>query len=396
MLSPAQIDDCLARADCVALAEDFGAVLRRSGRRIVGSCPLCGGDRRATRFEVSRETWVCAACCSGGDAIALVRAARNIDFRAAVEFLGGAREIDPQAAERAARARADREARRAADAARYREKERARLWALWRSADRAAPDAHAYLCARGLAAPQPFAARSLPALDYFHGEWTDAQGRAHPRSIHRGPAMLTPFIDAAGRFAGLHITWIDCASAATRFKAQIADPDTGELLPAKKMRGAVKGCALPLTRAPAPARLIMGEGIETTLAARAFLLRAGALRTGDVFWAAGSLFALGGAALGAIAHPDKRHANGHRIGVPGAAPDMAGPFIRPPDGCAEVVLLGDGDSDPFTTALALERGVARYRAMGLAARFVAAAAGQDFGDMWQAAQAAPTGEGARA
>ena len=35
----------------------------------VGSCPVCGGGARASRFEIKGQGWVCAVCEDGGDAI---------------------------------------------------------------------------------------------------------------------------------------------------------------------------------------------------------------------------------------------------------------------------------------------------------------------------------------
>src|SRR5262249_5957830 len=96
--------------------------------------------------------------------------------------------------------------------------------------------------------------------------------------------------------------------------------DTGEALPAKKYRGSKKGGRIDLTgvRSPdcsaqrgnpgttapdfagaqsglrAPARLIIGEGIEKTLAVRLALARTGADLSGTAFWVAGDLGNIGG------------------------------------------------------------------------------------------------------
>jgi len=45
----------------------------------------------------SFDGWVCAACSDGGDVIRLVEKALGLDFKGAVEWLGGIRQIDPQA-----------------------------------------------------------------------------------------------------------------------------------------------------------------------------------------------------------------------------------------------------------------------------------------------------------
>ena len=67
-LSEAQLDELKARNPVADVAGRLGAVLRRSGRSLVGTCPLCGGGRSAQRFECKgADTWVCAVCCDGCD-----------------------------------------------------------------------------------------------------------------------------------------------------------------------------------------------------------------------------------------------------------------------------------------------------------------------------------------
>jgi hypothetical protein len=48
--------------------------------------------------------------------------------------------------------------------------------------------------------------------------------------------------------------------------------------------------------------------------------------------------------------------------VPGPDPDLTLPGIVLPDSVTEVILLGDGDSDPLTTQCALHRAALRFRA----------------------------------
>ena len=52
-----------------------------------------------------------------------------------------------------------------------------------------------------------------------------------------------------------------------------------------------------------------------------------------------------------------------------------------PDSVIELILLGDGDSDPFTTQMALARGAARYARPGLSVRVAMAPQGRDFNDV---------------
>jgi hypothetical protein len=58
-------------------------------------------------------------------------------------------------------------------------------------------------------------------------------------------------------------------------KAQIIHPDTGEVLPAKKVRGSKAGGYIDLGGARAASRMIAGEGIETVAAVHTALKRAG-------------------------------------------------------------------------------------------------------------------------
>jgi len=383
--SDEQVAQALDRVSCVDLAIEFGAVLRQSGRRSIGSCPLCGGSARATRFEAQQDRWVCAVCCRGGDAIGLVRAVTGCGFAEAIERLGGgAGALTGEEAAAAARRRADADARRAREAEARRRGEIERLRALWRgAAGQSDAPARAYLIGRGIDPPEPFGARCVADLPYYDGETAGADGRARPREVWRGPAMLWPMVGPAGDFVGLHLTWLD--PSGPKGKARIVDPETGAPLPAKKMRGAARGAHLRLARCESPRRLILGEGIETTLAARTALARAGALRPGDAFWSAGSLQNLGGPHDGLVAHPEARSPAGRPLRVPGPEPDLSAPGLPIPDEVDEVVLLGDGDSDAFTTRCALQRGVARYRrrrdGTQRRARFVMADAGGDFNDM---------------
>lgn len=64
-----------ARVRIVQLLEDIGrlAEFRVSGRRLIGPCPVHGGDnRRALSIDLQRDLWFCfTRCQSGGDVIDL-------------------------------------------------------------------------------------------------------------------------------------------------------------------------------------------------------------------------------------------------------------------------------------------------------------------------------------
>ena len=389
-LSEAQIADLKDRVDLAALAQDFGARLRRSGAKWVGSCPVCGGGARATRFEIKGEGWVCAVCEDGGDAIRLVRQVSGCDFASAIERLGGPRVLDQEEerklqAQREARARKEK-----AEADAYRERERLACLRIWERGRAPSPQRLGrYWGARGLLLPGTALIREADDVAFFHGEEIDERGRKQPRLLYRGPAQLAAFLDNENRFVGLHLTHLKPDWSG---KAEIVDPDTGEVLPAKKMRGSKKGSHIVLRQPPfaaieaarrdgQPIRLFMGEGIETVAQVGTSLKRAGRLHPLDMFWASGDLGNLGGASLGTIAHPELKTPKGRSQRVPSAEPDLDAPAIRIPAEVTHLCLLGDGDSEPFLTRTTLERGRNRHARPGLAIAIALAPAGEDFNSM---------------
>jgi hypothetical protein len=60
---------------------------------------------------------------------------------------------------------------------------------------------------------------------------------------------------------------------------------------------------------------------------------------------------------------------------------MDGVGLTIPASVKTLVLLGDGDSDPFTTQMAMERARARYARDGLATAIVWAPKDMDFNDI---------------
>jgi hypothetical protein len=191
-----------------------------------------------------------------------------------------------------------------------------------------------------------------------------------------------------GTFGGVHMTWIDPDQPGR--KAAIIDPETGEVLPAKKTRGSIKGGAIRLAGPPDATRMVVGEGIETTLTVMLAERERGEgavfARTG--WWAGVSLGNIGGSAATRIPHPTATRTDKagrvRSVLVPGPDPAMDDPaaFV-PPDTVRELVLLGDGDSDRVTTEACLTRGARRAmrRVPGLVAAIRWAPAGADFNDL---------------
>jgi hypothetical protein len=378
-LTDAQKQDLRARTDMASLARELGADLRRSGGKMIGSCPMCGGGKRATRFAIDRERWVCAVCCDGGDCFALVMKATGCDFRSAVERLGGARALDAEETRRMELRRQLDENMRALRAKAHRLREIHVAKRLWRRAGyRDFRIVERYLAARGCAIPNSAPLRGERNAIFYHGDDIGEGGVSSPRIVFRGPAMLAAIVDNDGAFCGLHTTFLNADASG---KASIVDPETGEELSAKKLRGVKEGGHIALRSCAAPRRLFMGEGIETVLSVATALRDADRLRRGDAFWSAVDLSNLGGPAAASIAHPTLTTPAGRPRRLPGPQPDVDGPAIRIPDSVEELVLLGDGDSERVLTETALERARRRYAREGRVIRCAFAPQGRDFNDL---------------
>lgn len=388
MISDDALDALKARNPVHAVAGEY-VKLRRKGRGYVGPCPICSNDprsRTAQRFECDSDKWMCAVCHGGGDVIKLVRLREGLAFQAAVDRLGGAREEKPtpELAKRAGRRAfkaggpmgevpapyntddalrvawcdgwsAGRKAEQYEIFARKRERDRL-LW-FWDNGKhwRGTPLA-AYFARRELMRPSNAQLRFHPDMPLF------CDGKEiEPLLAHRGPAMLAAIFDAGGQFIGLHTTWLD--PSGPNGKALVHHPLTGEVLPSKKVRGTKAGGFIDLggCAVEAAKRMIAGEGVETVLAAFTALVRAGRDVTGTLLRCSVDLGNLAGKATETLAHPTLKTEAGRPQRVPGPVPDLDSPAMPVPDSVPELVLLGDGDSDPFLTRNALERSRARHR-----------------------------------
>jgi CHC2 zinc finger len=356
--------------------------LRRRGKGFIGPCPICSKAQQSKtdgRFEIKdRDGWVCASCQDGGDVIALVMRVEGCDFKAAVERLGGAREVDQAEVEKRARERAADQEKRERDAHHFRERERGKLYDIWNRALAPAGTAvEHYLALRRLALP-PDANKRLrlvPEMPYFAHGGRDA--------LWRGPVMVAPIVGTDGIFRGLHFTYIDLAER--KGKARIEDPETGEFMPAKKVRGSKAGGFIPLIGKREAFRLVIGEGIETVLSVWHALAPSGRDLGDWAFWSAVDLGNLGGKAAATVAHPALVDARGRARRVPGPEPDLDAPAIALPDSVEDVVLLGDGDSDRLLTEYALRRATSRWTTSRRTIRTAFAPSGHDFNDLLGAA-----------
>jgi hypothetical protein len=389
--TPQDLDDIKARNPLADVAGGY-VKLRRAAGRLVGPCPVCGGKVTSQRFEIFEKDqgWACAACHQGGDIIRLVQLVEGCDFLAAIERLGGRATVDPGAAKKLFEERERKRLAREKTSATYREAERKRLFRTWKGAvrDLAGTPVEAYARGRGLQVPDPcIGLRYLPSAPYWHGETVDSRGNKSPRQIHAGPAMLGAFIRPDGTFGGLHMTWLTASNQDEKInKAEISDPDSGEILNSKKMRGSKSSAHIAIATTIEPPRcLVIGEGIETVLAVWTAHQAAGRTIGDTAFWAAGDLGNLAGRALRTILHPTLRRPNGRAQSVPDRYPDPDDQGLAIPDSVEELILLGDGDSEPLLTECAMERAARRYANEGRKIRIAFAPAGLDFNDLLQGA-----------
>jgi phage/plasmid primase-like uncharacterized protein len=252
MISTArQHDERIERARAVSIEAEIarrGHQLRRQSRELVGPCPRCGGTDRFS-IHVAKKCWNCRVCKPAGitgDVIGLVQWLDRCEFAAAIETLTGevrppARPID-QAVRR-------QQAADPAETLRYAE----RIWNA--SAPIAGTPGAAYLAGRGILlddVPEHGGLRFHPRCPWESGtapcivsRFTDAT-TGEPRGIHR-----RPITGAKPRTLG------PMGSAVIRLWPD-AEVTTG---------------------------LVLGEGVETTLAAATRMTHRGTLLRPA--WAAG-------------------------------------------------------------------------------------------------------------
>lgn len=373
--SPEQVG-WIASAKAASLEETarrLGAQLKRVGSELVGPCPKCGGT---DRFSIApkKGVWNCGhQGGEGGDVISLVQHVNEADFMEAVEFLAGPRpnqeaRIDPEAerelrSEQRDRARADTIDRSAADSS-SRARRREAAAGLWSDGvPILGTKADAYLRARGLVL-QPshaFDLRFVPDLAYHGYRGPDDQDGAELGAF---PAMIAAIRNGTGDLIGVHRTYLD--PERPRKLAPPGDPARNR---AKKILGNAKGGMIRLSR---PSRcLAAGEGIETTLSWFAL-----GLGPDDVAIAAAvSLGNMSGGSLKSLPHPKIA-----KRSIPSGEPDLDNPGMDVGAGVEELILLGDGDSDPFTTRAHLLCASRRFRAAGLMVSVSMAPESKDFND----------------
>lgn len=376
-----EIDDPrLAEAKAMPIAKVMARLeidgLKRAGREMVGPCPRCGGRDRFG-INLQKNLFQCRQCGAKGDQVHLVEFVRGMTFRAALDWLCGPVEgiSDAERAERRKRAE-ENAARQARENEAFRRRAIAEARRIWEEGrppeDTPVRD---YLTRRGierrLFPDFPAAIRFHPARPYMVGEgdgW---------RELHRGPCMLAAIQAPDNRFCGVHQTWIDLAQP--KGKLKLPDPKRpGELLPAKKVHGSKKGGAIRLRPRPFDgARMVMAEGVETTLSALVADPTA-------AIWC--------GVDLGNMAGQRMLGRGRKYAGIPDLTDLEA--FV-PPGWVRDLVFVQDGDSEPRLTRAKLLSGCRRAMARhpGLRARIAPVPEGMDLNDVLMEAMKADPGEG---
>jgi DNA primase len=74
------------------------AGMQRRGRRLVGRCPLHGGDNpRAFVADLSKNLWYCfTGCRAGGDVVELARRLLGLSYPEAARYLASLAENAPK------------------------------------------------------------------------------------------------------------------------------------------------------------------------------------------------------------------------------------------------------------------------------------------------------------
>lgn len=320
-----------------------------------GPCPVCGGTDRFA-IHTKKNTFLCRHCpeVKGSGVIDLVMTTEKVDFTRACEIITGRKAsdpVDPERARRNAEELAAAERKRLADAERYREEAREAGYRIFTEA-KGSPGRGTvsdYLALRGIELSALAIASSdlklwehpdLPFVEHVGGEW---------RTLHRGPAMIGAVQQADGRFGAVHMTWLDLGQEKGKLVLP-PHPDTGKPIPAKKVRGAKKGGAIRLYTPADPRRIVMGEGVETTLTALAHNFEAQ-----TAYWA--------GVDLGNMSGKAAREDGGAGAWLH-AVPDMADlDCFLPPDWCEELIYLCDTDAPEKRTVEKVTRGLLRAQSV---------------------------------
>lgn len=341
--------------------EQCGVSLRRAGGEWIGLSPF--NFEKTPSFTVCdrRGFFHCFSSGQHGDIFDAVQHFKGLGFSEAVRFLGGEQEITPEDRERIQRKRREREEREEAE----RQRTMSRIERIFDNARSIIGTYGADYLERRILTVDPswtFDLRFVERLVYRGFRDEDAD---QTEELGKFPAMLAAIRDVSGAMIGLHRTYLD-----NEKPVKLMPPGDRRRNRSKKILGEVTGGMIRLSEIGP--RLAMGEGIETTRA----WFEMSKSRSGITIASAVSLGNLAGASAGSVKHPDD-----NRKRVPNGEPDEDRPGVILPPHVEEVILLGDGDSDPPMTRQRLRVAGNRFRAQGREVRVHMAPKGKDFNDI---------------
>lgn len=351
------------RTSCLSWAIRKRWKLAAVGIDRAGPCPSCGGTDRFS-IHSAKDIFNCRRCgINGHGVIDLVMATESVDFKRACEIITGRSAAEPIDEAKAERIRLQNEAeaeKRDAIEAQRRQEAIERAGKILKRGfpvrwDDGADPVVTYLRGRGIA----FDIWWHPKLGVIPSHpWVEKQGNVWV-TIYEGPAMIAGIRRPDGSIGAVHQTWLDPSTSSG--KAVLPPTAEGQERAVKKVVGSKKGGAIHLYTPRAlsdwptrdrpigqplrgPRRIVMGEGIETTLTAMAHNFE-----EGTAYWA--------GVDLGNMAGRDARDADGGHLWD---QPDLDDRdcFI-PPDWCEELVYLCDGDDARNHTEEKCIRGLRR-------------------------------------
>lgn len=346
------------QTSCASWAKRKGWKLSNGKVYQTGPCPMpgCGGNDRFN-INVSMNLFKCRQCeISGEGVIKLVMVTEGLGFTEACELITGRRADAPRDPEKEAEIRRQNEAaeaKRQKDAEEYREKARTEGYAIWqaRSRDHRRRLVLEYLRIRGLMTSDLMAVFEFLRLGQHDALALMDKTSAGWVQLTRVPAMLAPIQLADDRFGAVHRTWLDLSQPKGRL--QISHPDTGKPVDTKKSWGVKQGGAIRLYTPANPRRIIMGEGIETTLTPLAHNFE-----PDTAYWA--------GVDVGNMAGKAGYDETGKtRQDVPDLA-DIE--CWQPPVWCEELIYLGETEKSGRNTNDKLTRGLLRAQILRRRAR----------------------------
>jgi hypothetical protein len=380
-----------AEADILNVARSLQPKLRKAGADWNGPCPAGCGKANGDGFIITpaKGVFLCRPSSESGDVIDMVAHARGCSKTEAVEFITG--EAMPEKRQRRkSNGRDDepppwteedggppRDARSADDEERRRRLDKDAVQAVL---DVAAPitatHAEAYLAARGLHPGRLLTGdlKFVAALDYWGFPDADSQRKEVLAAL---PALIAIIRSVAGAIVGVSQTFLDPIEPRKWFAPWERDVAPKKRRnPARKFRKSAPTLRGGMIRlGPIGERLAVGEGFETTLSWGALAI------VDDVSLAAAfDLDNLAGGMLGAFEHPTLKAPNGHALKYPTGEPDPDEPGMILPDGVQELILLGDGDSDPRMTRMKLLGSARRFARAGRTVRVHFAPPGLDWND----------------